>query len=369
MSSNLDPSDVAPARPPAPSERPVEVVTPAHIQERRAFGLLALLALAVLVRLALPVGVGLFLGALLAFALEPIYGWFLRRKVNSAAAALVCALGATVVVSSAVLATTTLLVTRGLALLALFRAQVAPGGAVREFAEHVLVRLTAVHLNVADVSQRLESEAMSLGSRAAGVAAEVAGLTVGGLLTIFFMTLASYFVLRGWDDIVARSERVLPFERRHTRALLGQFRSVGRDVLLGTVVTGIIQGVLAGIGYWMTGVPEPAFFGALTAVASLVPGVGTVLVWLPIGVARTIGGHAVAGLIELIYGAMVVGITADYVIRPRLVGRGKGVPSVFMFIGLFGGVSVFGIIGLILGPVAVSLALAVLRTYEREIAG
>jgi predicted PurR-regulated permease PerM len=367
MTLDASPSDSDPMGAPAKPE-PVEVVSPARTEERRAFGFLALVALAALVRLALPVGVGLFLGALLAFALEPIYRWLLRKKVNSGAAALVSALGATAIVSSLVLATTTLLVTRGIALLSVLRAQLAPGGAAREFAERTMTRLTAVHINVADIMQRLESETVSLGSRAAGVAAEVAGLTFGGLLTVFFMTLASYFVLRSWDDMVARSERMLPFERRHTRALLGQFRSVGRDVLLGTVVTGIIQGLLAGIGYWMTGVPEPAFFGALTAVASLVPGVGTVLVWVPIGVARITGGHAVAGLIELLYSALAVGVASDYVVRPRLVGRGKGIPSVFMFIALFGGVSVFGIIGLILGPVAVSLSLAVLRTYEREVA-
>jgi predicted PurR-regulated permease PerM len=345
---------------------PIEVITPARTEERRAFGLLALVALAALVRLALPVGVGLFLGALLAFALEPIYTWLRTRNVTSGTAAVACALGATAAVSSTVLATTTLLITRGMALLFALRIQIAPGGAGRELAEHTMARMTALHINIADILQRLESEAVSLGSRAAGVAAEVAGLTFSGLLTVFFMTLASYFVLRYWDQLVVRSQRLLPFEHRHTLALLAQFRSVGRDVLLGTVVTGFVQGLLAGIGYWMTDIPEPAFFGVLTAIASLVPGIGTVLVWLPLGIVHIMGGHVLAGLIELSYSALAVGIVSDYVVRPKLVGRGKGIPSLFMFIALFGGVDVFGIVGLILGPVAVTLSLAVLRTYELE---
>jgi len=148
---------------------------------------------------------------------------------------------------------------------------------------------------------------------------------------------------------------------------LQQFRSVGREVLLGTVVTGVVQGLLAAIGYWMTGVPEPAFFGALTALASLIPGIGTLLIWVPAGVVQMMAGHAGAGLVELIYSALTVGIASDYLIRPRLVGREKSIPSIFMFIALFGGVEVFGIIGLILGPVIVTLALAILRTYEREV--
>ena len=144
---------------------------------------------------------------------------------------------------------------------------------------------------------------------------------------------------------------------------------MGRQVLLGTVVTGVVQGVLAAIGYWMTGVPEPAFFGALTAVASLVPAVGTLLVWVSVGVVLLLTGHVGAGLVELIYSALIVGIVSDYVIRPRLVGREKGVPAILMFVALFGGVESFGVIGLILGPVIATLSLAVLKTYAREVAG
>jgi predicted PurR-regulated permease PerM len=353
-------TSASPAKP-----EPVEVITPARTEEHRALGFLALVALAALVRLALPVGVGLFLGALLAFALEPIYGWFRRKEVKAGMAALVCAVGATAFVSSTVLAMTTLIVTRGIALLEVLREQLGPGGSARVFAENTMTRLTALHVNVADLSQRLESEMVSLGERAAAITAQVAGLTFGGLLTLFFMTLAAYFVLRHWNDIVLRSERMLPFERRHTHDLLGQFRSVGREVLLGTVVTGVVQGLLAAIGYWVTGVAEPAFFGALTALASLVPGVGALLVWVPIGVVQIVAGRPGAGLVELIYSALTVGIASDYFIRPRLLGREKGIPSIFMFIALFGGVSVFGIIGLILGPVTVTLSLAILRTYER----
>jgi predicted PurR-regulated permease PerM len=360
-------SSSAPSATPSPAKsEPVEVITPRRIQERRAFGFLALIALAALVRLALPVGIGLFLGSLLAFTLEPVYARLRSRPMKAAPAALVCSVGATIIVSSTVLGLTTLLVTRGMALLAILRERLAPGGALRNFAENAASRLSSVHLNAADVSQKLESQVVSMGSRAAGIAADVAGLTFNGLLTLFFVTLSAYFVLHRWDDIVRRSERLLPFERRHTRALLEQFRRVGREVLLGTAVTGLAQGLLAAIGYWVTGVPEPWFFGALTALASLIPGVGTLLVWVPIGAVQLVSGHPVAGLVELIYSALTVGIASDYLLRPRLVGREKNVPSILAFVALFGGVQVFGIIGLVLGPVIVTLSLAILKTYERE---
>ncbi len=167
----LTPSGPVPTPPPVQSA-PLEVITPVRIQERRAFGFLALLALAILVRLAMPVGIGLFLGSLLGFTLEPIYGRLRRRQFKAGPAALLCALGATLVVSSTVLALTTLIVTRGIALLGSLREQLAPGGALRAFAEGAAGRLAALHVNVADVSQRLENEAVSLGferSRRSGV--------------------------------------------------------------------------------------------------------------------------------------------------------------------------------------------------------
>jgi predicted PurR-regulated permease PerM len=102
-----------------PDVSSLAMTTPSHpvkVEERRALGFLALVALAALVRLALPVGVGLLLGALLAFALEPVYGGLRRRGMKAGAASLTCALGATVIVSGGVLALTTLLVTRGMAL-------------------------------------------------------------------------------------------------------------------------------------------------------------------------------------------------------------------------------------------------------------
>jgi predicted PurR-regulated permease PerM len=336
-------------------------------RQQRALGFLALVALASLARLAMPMWIGLFLGALLAFTVEPAYARLRRRNVGAGTAALLCALGATLIISTTLVALSTLLVTRGMALVGIVRALLAPGSAFRLFVDRIEARLTSLHVNVADLSAKIESELLSLGSRFAGVAAQVADLTFSALLTLFFMTMAAYFVLRHWATIRAQAELLLPFEQRHTHALLDQLRTVGRQVLLGTVVTGLLQGLLAAIGYWVTGVPEPAFFGALTALASLIPGVGSALVWITVGVVLVLSGHVGAGVVELAYGGLVVGIVADYVIRPRLVGNEQGVPAIVTFIALFGGVEVFGVIGLIVGPVIATLSWAILKTYAQEI--
>jgi predicted PurR-regulated permease PerM len=337
-------------------------------RQARALDLLAFIALAALIRLAFPVGVGLFLGALLGFTLQPIYGRLRSRGWGEGTAALTCALGATALIVLAAVGLGILFVTRGVAVLSSLPGLFAPGGALRELAERLLRNASGLHMDTNELVSKLEQEVLSLGSRAAELAGTIAGTTFSGVLTVFFMTLTAYSVLRHWTQMARRLELTLPLERRHTHALLDQFRKVGREVLLGTLVTGLLQGVLAAIGYWVTGAPQPVFFGALTAVASLVPAVGTLLVWIPMGVFLIVTGHLAKGLISLIYSALVVGVISDYFVRPRLVGSDKNVPVLLTFVSLFGGVEVFGLLGLVLGPVIVTLSVAVLKTYQAEIA-
>jgi predicted PurR-regulated permease PerM len=333
------------------------------VKQHRALQLLAIGALVALIWIAHTVGVGLFLGVLLAFTMEPVQTRLRARKWSPRAAALVCMLGTVTVVTTTVVAFAVAFVTRGVTFVRALPPLVAPGGALRTLVER---RLVEVHANPAAVFAHLEAQAVSLESRAGGLAAGIVGATLEGLLTVLFMSLAMYYVLRHWNEIVARAEGDLPFNPRHTRALFGQFRKVGSEVLRGTVVAGAVQGALAGLGYWVCGVPDPVFFGALTAAASVVPAIGTALVWGSAGVYLIATHHVLGGVVELLYGALVVGILTDYVIRPRLVGGSAGVPAVLTFVSLFGGVQVFGVIGLIVGPVIVTLCVAVLKTYEEE---
>jgi predicted PurR-regulated permease PerM len=133
----------------------------------------------------------------------------------------------------------------------------------------------------------------------------------------------------------------------------------------GTVVTGLAQGLLATIGFWISGVPQPIFFGIATALASLIPAVGTLLIWVPAGLYLLAMGHAGSAILELSWSALLVIGACDYVIRPRLVGD-SGMPTLLVFIALFGALEVLGLSGLIVGPVIMSLAVAVLRLYSGE---
>ena len=163
-----------------------------------------------------------------------------------------------------------------------------------------------------------------------------------------------------------RLENLLPLDPRHTRALILEFRDIGRGTLVGTIGTAIVQGVLAGVGYGIGGASQIVTFGLLTAIASLLPVVGTAAVWAPIGVYQLVTGHVFGGIFILAWGLCVVMTMTDYVIRPHLVGRkGHGHPLLIL-IALLGGFEVLGLAGLIVAPILMSLFVAVLRIYERE---
>jgi predicted PurR-regulated permease PerM len=334
--------------------------------ERRALGIAAVAAIAAIVWIARPVGVGILLGALIAFSLQPLYERLVARNDRPALTALGCVLASTVGVLAVMGGLSSLFIARGLVLADALIAALAPGGALRGLAQTLSARLGNFQFQPVEITAKLHDAAAGLAARAAGIAATVATTTLDLMLALFFGMMTLSFILRHWPVIARRIEDMLPLRPRYTRALLADFKRVGRATLLGTVLTGLAQGVFAALGYWLTGVPEPAFFGAATAVVSLVPGVGTLLVWVPAGAFLMGTGHPARGVLELCWGALVVVGASDYVIRPRLVGGGGTMPTLLTFIALFGGVQVFGLAGLVLGPLVMSVSFAVLRIFAQE---
>jgi predicted PurR-regulated permease PerM len=182
---------------------------------------------------------------------------------------------------------------------------------------------------------------------------------------VFFLLLTCGHLLARGRSLERAAEEVSPLEVRHTRALFVELRRVGRAILLGTVVTGLAQGALATAIFLVVGLPEPMFFGAAAAVASLIPSVGTLLVWVPAGIYLIATGHVGRGVAELVLSAALVIGVCDYVLRPRLVA-GDTMPPLLTFAALFGGLEAFGVVGLIAGPLLMSLAVAVLRLYRAD---
>ena len=330
-----------------------------------ALGWLALAAIAIVVWLARPFVMGMLLGAMMAFTLDPLY----EREVRLHGRPLLWAVTAVIATGILVLAVAAGFVTLFITRLAGFandlRTALKPGGALAVSLDTASQWLSRHGLSISSLISRLENAAGEIASRSAVIAAGVAAGTFSALLGLFFALLTMYLVLQYWPRMVAATAAVSPFAPKHTRAVLAEFKRAGRETLTGTVVTGLAQGVFAGIGYWISGVPQPAFFGAATAVASLLPGVGTLLVWVPIGIFLAVTGHAGKAALELTWCALTVVAVSDYIIKPKLVGD-ENTPAILVYIALFGGVEVLGLAGLIIGPILMAMAVAALRLYARE---
>jgi predicted PurR-regulated permease PerM len=339
--------------------------TPEAAREHRALAWTAAASLAVIFWLVRPIGLGILIGTLLAFLAQPACKR-LTAHIGARWAVL-----ATVIASGLAVAATLgglgwLFVSRGTVLAARLVAAVGPRG----FVDTVVTRGGGFTARFGVSSNQLLDHLRGLAGDAASsaerIAAAIAATTASALLGLLFAMLAMHYILRNDERVSRRIADVVPLRPAYTAALVAEFRRVGRATLLGSVVTGIVQGGLATIGFLIAGVPEPLFFGAATALASFVPVVGVLLVIIPTTICLAVTGHVVSAIIVLGWGLVFVVGVSDYVIRPRLVRGEAKVPSIVTLAALLGGVEVLGLQGLLLGPVLMALAFAVLQLYAAE---
>jgi predicted PurR-regulated permease PerM len=213
----------------------------------------------------------------------------------------------------------------------------------------------------------LQREVEAAASFAAASAAVVLRTTSEAFLGFIVALMTMYYMLLEGPGLAHRLERVVPLEPRHTRALLVEARDVAHSAFIGTIATALVQGVIAGIGYAVLGVPQPMLWAAATALASFIPVAGTALVWGPVVVYLLVEGHPARALFMTAWGLIVVMALSDYVIRPRIVGRRGHAHPLLTLIALLGGIEVFGLAGIIIAPIVMSLFVAAFRLYEREV--
>jgi predicted PurR-regulated permease PerM len=326
---------------------------------------MALAAALVILWVLLPVGLGILLGALLAFTVYHPYRSLVRRTGRPGLVAAGITLAATLAAAGTLAALSYALVRQGIEVAQKMPGSFAPGGRATAFFDRLAAPLVVFHVSPTDVVPRLREAVGGVATGVAGIAARAIGTALDGLLALVFTALTTYFVLTRWTVIERHAEYLLPINPRHTRRLLKELRRIGRTAVVGNLGTALVQGAIAGVGYALARLPGAWFFGALTAIASLVPLVGTTLLWVPAGVLLLVEGHLYAGTFVLVWGALMVVGLCDYFVRPRLIAGGETMPTWLSFVALFGGIKLFGFVGVLLGPLLVGIAMAILRLYER----
>lgn len=183
------------------------------------------------------------------------------------------------------------------------------------------------------------------------------------------MLIAFYFFLVEGGRIAGWLRRVSPLQAQQTHDLLDEFRDVSRATILGSAIAACFQALAATVGYVITGLPHAAFFGLCTLIASLIPVVGTLLVWLPAAAFLWLAGRHAAALV-LAGWCLVFVVGAEHIGKPfvlrSMLGGQKEMHTGLVFLSLLGGLEMFGLIGLVVGPLVFAFLLAMLRIYERD---
>ncbi|HTO99193.1 MAG TPA: AI-2E family transporter [Myxococcales bacterium] len=226
--------------------------------------------------------------------------------------------------------------------------------------------LERVGVHPADINQRMAEEARDFAAALGrGATSLVAGI-FSAIFIFIFTALTSYYLLREGKGGTSWLVEMVPLPNGQVAEIVRDVRDVMRAMLVSTGAMSAYQGVVAGLGYWIFGVDSPLVWASLTGIASILPGVGTALVWAPVGIVTILAGHPAQGIGILLWSAVLVVFVADYILRPKLVGTRIRMNDLLVFIAIFGGIEAFGILGVVLGPIAVAVLLSLIRIYQRD---
>ena len=318
---------------------------------QRAALLVLLLGVALVIALT-PYLTGLLGIPVLYAVFTPAHDWLMRRFSAKVSAALVVALALFLIVVPGV----------SFAGLIVSQAQQMAAGVIQS---PVLRRLSELKPAGIDLGPRLADLGAKVvswvGSSAFGLIGTATRVALNLVISLFGLF---YLLLRPgetWDAV----RPYIPFSAKNTEKLRQRFRDVTHSTVIGTGVTSAIHGTLVGLGFWVTGLPNALFWGVVTMVFSILPVVGSGLVWGPGALALMLDHRPGAALLLAAWGIIVVG-NVDYVIRPMVFRRWANIHPLVTLLGALAGVPYFGILGLLIGPLAVSYFFELIKMYREE---
>jgi predicted PurR-regulated permease PerM len=183
------------------------------------------------------------------------------------------------------------------------------------------------------------------------------------LILVLFVT---FFMFLQGDGFIEEIKKLSPLEAAHNEEIVRETEATIKATLWGTVVVAFIQGALGGVGFLLFGLPQPAFWGTVMIPAAVIPVVGSALIWGPAAVYLLLTGHVGAGIGLVLWGGGLVSII-DNLLKPRLMKGSRSTPTIFILFSILGGITYFGAIGFILGPLILSFLLALLRIYQKTV--
>ncbi len=234
---------------------------------------------------------------------------------------------------------------------------------VRENAPDVLRYVEGFGVDVESLRGRISSFALVAGQWLASNALQIGQGTMQFLIGVTLMLYLLFFFLRDGHAVVDRMVRILPLGDARERHLFERFASVVRATVKGTFVIAAVQGTIGGIAFALLGIRGAVLWGVIMAITSLLPVVGPGLVWVPAAIMLATTDRLLGAAILVAVGVLAVGL-ADNLLRPVLVGRDTRMPDYLVLLATLGGLALFGITGLVIGPLIAALFITLWEMFE-----
>jgi len=185
------------------------------------------------------------------------------------------------------------------------------------------------------------------------------------LLHLFIIGFVCFFALRDEEELKDFAQGLSPFHKDKESSLIKHFKDVTDSVVYGQIIVGLVQGLLAGLGFLIFAIPNTLLLTTLAVLLSIVPIVGPALIWIPITVYLLIKGPTYLAVIFLVYNLFIVSM-AEHIIRTRIVSKRTELSQVVVLVGMVGGLFIFGILGIIIGPLILAYFLTFLKSYRDQ---
>lgn len=185
------------------------------------------------------------------------------------------------------------------------------------------------------------------------------------IINLALMLYLTFFLLRDGKVIVRSLLRAFPLNEERERQLAEKFSEVVRATIKGNVIIGVIQGSLGGLAFWALGIPGPLLWASVMVVLSLIPLIGSGLVWFPVAIYLLATGEYLEGIVLLVFGTFVIGLVDNF-LRPILVGRDTKLPDYVVLFSTLGGLALLGVDGFVLGPLIAASFLVLWQIFVRD---
>jgi predicted PurR-regulated permease PerM len=209
-------------------------------------------------------------------------------------------------------------------------------------------------IDLARIQEALSAAAIAAGRWVAGNAVAIGQNALQFFLQLFVMLYLLFFFIKDGRSILLAIAGVLPLDMELQQNLKTRFANVAKATLKGTFLISAIQGFIGGLSFWALGIRAPILWGVVMALFALIPAVGPAIVWLPAAIVLLASGQMAKGLVLIAIGAVVIGLV-DNLLRPILVGRDARLPDYIILLTTLGGIAVFGLSGVLIGPIIAAL--------------